>query len=257
MRRPKWIGLLLLALGVASVFAALAQWQIARAAEEAIVEARPTEQLFALDEIAEPGVATPQRITGQRVTAELRCLPEEHELVEGRLRVSGGSDTGWWLLAHCVTGANRDLPVVFGWSASERDGERAAAELDAALAADSGPSSVTGRFLPSEAPEVPEPGAPVDAINRVAVGELINRWAQPAEGGAYFGYVIAETPIAGLERIYTPEPEQQGTLNLLNVFYAVEWVLFAGFAVYLWYRLVKDEFEREQELAAAQTRIEP
>ncbi len=37
------------------------------------------------------------------------------------------------------------------------------------------------------------------------------------------------------------------TLNLLNVFYAVEWVLFAGFAIYLWYRLVRDAVERAEE----------
>jgi hypothetical protein len=37
------------------------------------------------------------------------------------------------------------------------------------------------------------------------------------------------------------------SLNWLNVFYAIEWALFAGFAIYLWYRLVKDAFEREEE----------
>ena len=39
-------------------------------------------------------------------------------------------------------------------------------------------------------------------------------------------------------------------LNLLNVFYALEWALFAGFAIYLWYRLVRDVVEREQAEAA-------
>jgi hypothetical protein len=29
----------------------------------------------------------------------------------------------------------------------------------------------------------------------------------------------------------------------------VEWVIFAGFAVFLWYRLVRDVWEREQEEA--------
>ena len=35
------------------------------------------------------------------------------------------------------------------------------------------------------------------------------------------------------------------SLNLLNIFYAVEWVIFAGFAIFLWYRLVKDAWEEE------------
>ena len=32
--------------------------------------------------------------------------------------------------------------------------------------------------------------------------------------------------------------------SLLNLFYALEWVLFAGFALFLWWRLVQDERER-------------
>ena len=30
-------------------------------------------------------------------------------------------------------------------------------------------------------------------------------------------------------------------LNFLNIFYAIEWVLFAGFAIFMWWRLVQDE----------------
>ena len=33
------------------------------------------------------------------------------------------------------------------------------------------------------------------------------------------------------------------------MFYAIEWVVFAGFAVFLWYRLVKDAVQREREEA--------
>jgi surfeit locus 1 family protein len=40
-------------------------------------------------------------------------------------------------------------------------------------------------------------------------------------------------------------------LNLLNVFYAIEWVIFGGFAIYLWYRLVRDAVERDDEEATA------
>ena len=36
-------------------------------------------------------------------------------------------------------------------------------------------------------------------------------------------------------------------MNWLNIFYAAEWAIFAGFAFYLWYRLAKDQWEREVE----------
>ena len=30
-------------------------------------------------------------------------------------------------------------------------------------------------------------------------------------------------------------------LNFLNIFYALEWTVFSGFAVFMWWRLVQDE----------------
>lgn len=36
-------------------------------------------------------------------------------------------------------------------------------------------------------------------------------------------------------------------MNWLNLFYAAEWAVFAGFAFYFWYRLAKDAWEKEVE----------
>jgi surfeit locus 1 family protein len=48
--------------------------------------------------------------------------------------------------------------------------------------------------------------------------------------------------------ISTTPPSSERELNWLNIFYAAEWIIFAGFALYLWYRLMRDEWERESEL---------
>ena len=40
-------------------------------------------------------------------------------------------------------------------------------------------------------------------------------------------------------------PAQQ--INWLNLFYSVEWVVFAGFALYIWWRLVADDHRRDLE----------
>ena len=34
-------------------------------------------------------------------------------------------------------------------------------------------------------------------------------------------------------------------INWLNVFYGIEWVVFAGFAFFLWYRMVRDDYQRD------------
>jgi hypothetical protein len=64
---------------------------------------------------------------------------------------------------------------------------------------------------------------------------------------AYGGYIVDNVAPAGLAKIQSVRPTNDVSLNWLNVFYAIEWALFAGFAVYLWYRLVKDAWEREEE----------
>jgi membrane protein implicated in regulation of membrane protease activity len=59
---------------------------------------------------------------------------------------------------------------------------------------------------------------------------------------------VQNVPPAGLVAIDSPPPIQQQTVNWLNIFYAAEWAIFAGFAVFFWYRLVKDAKEKEDEL---------
>ena len=59
--------------------------------------------------------------------------------------------------------------------------------------------------------------------------------------------LAATTATAGLVDISSPAPDEQSPVNWLNVFYAAEWAIFAGFAFYLWYRLAKDAWERELE----------
>ena len=85
----------------------------------------------------------------------------------------------------------------------------------------------------------------------MAVPELINLWSSPPDG-VYGGYLILDSAPAGLDRIDAPAPVTDVSLNLLNIFYAVEWVIFAGFAIFLWYRLVKDAWELEDERAGAE-----
>lgn len=250
MLRPKWIAALVLALGVAAIFAALAQWQISRAATEAIVQVRPTETVLAVDTMIQPSQATPQSATGQRLSARGAFTPGDTVIVAERLHSVGDPSVGWWVVAHFVTDQQIDLPVVIGWASTEADATQAANTFDALAASGAAPTEVQGRFLPSDAPVVPS--GPSQTLSSVSVGQLINVWEQVAPNGPYFGYIINEQGLAGLQTVTTPAPEQQAQLNWLNIFYGVEWVVFAGFAIYMWVRLVRDAVERERATAEAQ-----
>ena len=97
-----------------------------------------------------------------------------------------------------------------------------------------------GGYLPSEDPQASDFENGVRSS--VAVSDLINLWAEP--GPVYGGFIVLAEPYVGLDPIRADAPARDAALNLLNVFYAIEWALFAGFAIYLWYRLVRDAVER-------------
>ena len=86
---------------------------------------------------------------------------------------------------------------------------------------------------------------------------MLNTWKSVDPAGIYGGYLVSATAPAGLAKIYSPAPSSSIEINWLNIFYAVEWIVFAGFAVFLWYRLVRDAHEREvEELEQAQLQTE-
>ena len=176
-------------------------------------------------------------------------VPGDTVLVEGRLN---DGVAGYWVVAHLevTDAAAAGLPVALGWAADEASARAALDRVDAdATAGD--PVTVTGRFLPSEAPMAPDEADDPFAMQTVAVAQLVNVWADFENRSVYFGYVTTTEPAEGLDAIVSPPPEQSVELNWLNIFYAVEWVVFAGFAVFLWYRLVRDAVERERLEAEA------
>jgi cytochrome oxidase assembly protein ShyY1 len=151
-------------------------------------------------------------------------------------RLNAGT-AGFWLIGHVSTEGGAELAVALGWAPTRA--QAVAAEASATIA-----SPLIGRYLPSEPPDQPDVDTGVQSA--ASVPAFINQWAQFG-GSVYGGYVVANTPATGLEAIDSPAPSQEVSLNWLNIFYAAEWAIFAGFAIYLWYRLVKDVVEKERE----------
>ncbi len=234
-RRPRWIGALVLALAVASAFAALGQWQLERSVQNATVQEAPTETPAPLASVAQPQHPMSDFAIGQRVTAHGTVVPGDFVVLDGR---ENDGVLGAWLVAHLVTDDGASLAVGLGWAPTADAAAAAAAQVPAELA-------VAGRYLPSESPELDDVEKGEHRV--LSIGDLVNRW--PDAGPIYAGYVVQADPTPGLDAIHQPPPIRDTSLNWLNVFYAVEWVIFAGFAVFLWYRLVRDVWEREQEEA--------
>ena len=228
MLRPRWIAALFLALLVAGVFAALGQWQLERSFAEATVVERDTENAVALESVAAPQQVISTDASGRMVSVSCSFVPGDDVVITTRRSVDG---TGDWLVRHCVTEADASLAVVVGWSPE--------AIVPESISSPEAP--LVGRYVPTESPQ--QSDFRVGERSVVSIAELVNLWENP--GPVYGGYLVMAQAPEGLLTIGTEAPPTERQLNWLNLFYAAEWAIFGLFALYLWYRLVRDVWERE------------
>lgn len=242
-RRPRWIAMLILALAVAAGFAALGQWQLARSVASGTVVERDTETVRQLDDLTDPQRPVTVLMVGQRVTTTGSFVEGDYSVLAER--INGGVE-GFWVVGHFEAdqkaGGPAGLAVAIGWAGTADAAASVASGIDL-----SSVRELAGRYV---APESPETGdVEAGATTEMAPSALVNQWTG-FSGRAYAGYVVSNAEVAGLDRIDAPVPTSEVSLNWLNLFYAAEWAVFAVFAVFLWYRLVKDAWEREVEEAA-------
>ncbi|MGH1525759.1 SURF1 family cytochrome oxidase biogenesis protein [Leifsonia sp. L25] len=245
MLRPRWIGALLFALALAAGFAALGQWQLERAIESGKAVVAPTESVLPLAQVAKPNGPMTDKSVGQLVEFTGTFVAGDEQLLYDRINFG---KTGWWVVSHVdVDGGDGHriaLAVARGWAPDEATAKSVMAQLAEQPEA---PQKIVGRLLPDEQPQVPDDKKNPTAMKTVGVGQLYNLWTGVDGMDVYNAYVVDRTPAAGLDTIDSPPPIQQAELNWLNVFYAAEWIIFAGFAIFLWYRLVRDAKQREDE----------
>ncbi|MFD1212628.1 SURF1 family protein [Arthrobacter sp. GCM10027362] len=245
--KPRWIAALVFALALSWVFVLLSQWQFSASRSEAPPPPAATETVRPLTEVFTPGVPMTAATADQMVSFTGSFVPGKQVLVRNRLH---DGDKGYWVVAAFAvdgvknqTGEQVMIPVVRGWVAAPGDAEPAPA----------GRAAVVGRLLPTEAPqpERPVPGQ----VPTLSVAELVNLWDMPGYSGFVAGIRLGldgaapDTGTAGTKLVPVqvgPQP-QETPVNWLNIFYAVEWIVFAGFAVFLWWRLVADDYRRQQE----------
>jgi cytochrome oxidase assembly protein ShyY1 len=240
MARPRSLALLVLALAVAVVFALLGQWQLSRASQNGHVIGGPSEHVRPIAEVVQPEVFTPASAVGQLVSVSGTWV--EGDFLALRDRIDRGR-SGYWTVGHFRTDAGDTLAVGIGWT-PDRDAALAAADhwnADASAL----PTDLTGRYQQGESPAEPTSKDPLAA--EMSAAAFVNTWADP--GPAYPGYITMRPAPSALQTITSPAPQVEVELNFLNLFYAAEWVLFAGAALYIWYRLMRDLYEKEREEA--------
>ncbi len=258
MLRPWWIGMLLVALAIAAVFAWLGQWQLGNAIDSDPPPPGATESVRPIGDVVAPGEYLAEPLVGQRVEVAGTWVPEDFLVVSSRF--NGGVE-GYWITGQFrVTDAGEpaSIAVALGWTDSREQADLIASELAASLSdADAEPVTLTGRIISDEGPRVPPKGAPLTEMTTMSPAALLGWWTDTDGISVYRPYLVADRdslgpmPVpASLQAIDSPAPAEQSPVNWLNVFYAIEWAVFAGFAFYMWYRLARDAWEKEVEALA-------
>ncbi len=242
-RMPTWLGRLLIALALAALFALLGQWQLGRALPASTPS--PT-----------PGQSSTSGSQGQSANLETFTVspdPANFAVISGRLQPGGKS--GFWLVTNSQilkspkpADVGRDLTIAWGWASTAEAALSAQTELNReTLLAVS--LRVVGVLADAEAPMRSHPDKPY-LFDSLSLGQLINFYQPFQQRNTLDQYLISQPTLASdPSALAALEPIVLGTapsapldnVNWLSAFYAIEWSVFAGFAVFMWWRLVEDE----------------
>lgn len=224
MRRFQQIAVLLVGFAAAAAMILLGYWQVqvytTQGAEAAT--RRAALPSVALESVATAGSAVRDGY-GRTVVASGRYLPDQQLLVP----LPGATST-YRVLTALELPDGSVLPVVRGIVRGDPAAVRPPATPDWSTAQ-------TGVLLPSEeaVPGTPPPGQ----LNSVRISALAQLWSQPLIDG-YLVLSSSDAKLEGLEPVALVLPEGQGRLR--NGAYAVQWWIFAAFAVVMAAKIARD-----------------
>jgi surfeit locus 1 family protein len=224
---PRILGLTVLALAMVAGMTTMGVWQLdvynqSQADDAAqVADAEPVR----LDTLLAPD----QAFTAQ---ADSRPVLAEGEYDEQQIVVDRGADPPW-LVAPLVTDSGSAILVVRGLL------NRPAATTEQALPPPpTGNVRVVGSLQPSEA-RGNDTNPTDDRVPTLSTAQLIS----DVSHDLYSGFVVLtdQTPPSTLPPAAPPQPDASFTAGLRNLMYALQWWLFAGFVIFLWWRMVREE----------------
>ena len=241
---PRWWGITLFAVLAIPVCVFMGSWQLSRfearvethqqrehtAAEASSARAKP---LASLLPVSQDSSGRPARATGHYDTRHPFLVPGR--TLEGR--------NGFYALALLRTDSGRALPVVRGWLPGRPDASRVPRPP-------TGEVTVTGALQPSESQSSPgvQGGAlPRGELGIISAASLVN--LVPYD--VYDAWITVQHPDAPLKPVPPAAPTNSGLdmKAFQNLGYTAEWFVFAGFVLFMWFRLFRRDAEAARDAA--------
>ena len=247
--KPRWLGLLGVVILIIVAFIQLGRWQLGVAHDKARIEAvkeAGAKPVVDVTTLLRPHEEFPAAAGGRLVTAT-GTYAAGQVLVQDRL-LDGRA--GYWVITpFTVTSNGATLPLLRGWTPQAHAPPIPAGEL-----------TIRASLAPSESPS--RTGLPDGVLSSVDLARLVNSWPGDLYNG--FGFVQDEQPTPAAETTQAltrvPPPMPSTGVNGRNAAYAVQWWVFAAFALFLWVKMVhqahREEIERDSLAAAADASAE-
>lgn len=241
----RWLSLLAVVLAVAGVMITLGVWQYdvyesktaSATAQRATAPPVPLDTLFAVNE------GLPAKAVGRRVSVSGTWGPAADQMFVSDRRQDGRD--GFWVITPLMLSpgspstpptdpatnkASGAVLVVRGWVATP---------TDAAAAPPSGRVDVVGSVIASEAQD----SSGAAATSRILPSLRIPTMVHLVDYQLYDAFVVqssATPPVANGPIAIPPPAPPTDHAGLRNVAYAVQWWIFAAFALFMWLRMLID-----------------
>lgn len=172
---------------------------------------------------------------GQPVRVSGTWVPSGSFLVSGREH--DGRD-GYWAVTPLAVGPGAKAPaleIVRGWSPTRAG----------VPAAPTGAAELTAWLQPPEGDNLTDPDPDDDVLPQLRIADAIQRVDRDLYGA--YGVLDDRDPVTnagttGLTQASLEQLPDAGRFTAVrNLLYAVEWWFFGGFAVYIWWRWLREE----------------
>jgi surfeit locus 1 family protein len=249
--RPPLLAVHLLALVAVAVCLVGGFWQldVYRSEQDTSRTERAAATAAPLTATLGPDAGITNELVGAPVVAEGRYAPADQQiLVSGRPGGGGGGDSdgdggsgrvdddGYWVVSPLRLESGSAILVVRGWSPSAM-----APPVPAA------PVTVTGSLQPGEEPGADSVLGADRVVDSVRIPMLVGELPYDLYGAMLIRTAERPAPTDGLVPVDPSPPDVPWTDGLRNLAYALQWWVFAGFAVFMWWRICADQLGRGRE----------
>jgi surfeit locus 1 family protein len=224
---PRWLGLAAITIVLVVAAFLLGRWQWDKTQTVLEAERASASQPIPLEQVLPPGkTSLPGGVIGQPVTLAGRFEPTMQTVITNR-ELDG--HPGVWIVTGLRLGDGRVAAVLRGWLSSADEG---------AAIVPAEPVTLTGIVQPDEAFYADASSAPGTAAS-IASDRLSAAWGTPVLPG--YTVLTMELPPRNAAPAPVPPTVETGNVPfpLRNLVYALQWWLFAMFAVFVFVRWLR------------------